>query len=291
MGHPHTSQYGKLFAIGIGLNITYVAVEAFYGLLINSSALLADAGHNASDVLSLIFAWLAIWLAAKSPKGRFTYGYKKATILTSLLNALLLFAAVFIIAWEAIEKFQNPVPVPGQQVMVVAGIGVLINTLTALLFMKGRKGDLNIKGAFLHMAADAAVSLGVVLSGFFIIRTGWQWIDPMMSILIIGVIVWSTWKLFIESVNLSLDAAPADVNVNEVESFFLQYPGIDGVHDLHIWALSTTENALTVHLELSESGSDQLVSQLKMALANRFGLRHVTLQVEDRNMAVNCVTC
>jgi len=291
MGHHHSSNYGKLFAIGIGLNITYVAVEAFYGFIINSSALLADAGHNASDVLSLIFAWLAMWLAAKSPKGRFTYGYKKATVLTSLLNAVLLFAAVFIIAWEAIEKFKNPVPVPGQQVMVVAGIGVLINTLTALMFMRGRKGDLNIKGAFLHMAADAAVSLGVVVSGFFIVRTGWQWIDPMMSFLIIGVIVWSTWKLFTESVKLSLDAAPVNVQVNEVETFLLQYPGIDGLHDLHIWALSTTENALTVHLVTVESGSDHLIDTLQGALADRFGIRHVTLQLEDRKMALNCQTC
>ncbi len=221
MGHHHTTQYGKLFAIGIGLNILFVAVEAFYGFLIESSALLADAGHNAGDVLSLVFAWLAMWLAAKTPKGRFTYGYKKSTILASLVNALLLFVAVFFIAWEAIGKFQNPVSVPGGQVMVVAGIGVLINTLTALLFMKGRKGDLNIKGAFLHMAADAAVSVGVVLSGLVLMQTGWQWIDPVMSFLIMGVIVWSTWKLFVESVNLSLNAAPGAVKVAEVEAFLL----------------------------------------------------------------------
>ena len=190
--HEHTTQngHGKAFAIGIGLNIVFVAVEIFYGLIANSSALLADAGHNASDVLSLVFAWAAIWLASIKPKGKYTYGLRKTTILVSILNALLLFGAGIAIGWDAIGKFKNPGPVAGTQVMIVAGIGVVINTITALLFMKGQKDDLNIKGAFLHMAADAGVSLGVVVAGLLINITGIQWIDPIMSFIIILVILW-----------------------------------------------------------------------------------------------------
>jgi len=190
--HPTHSGHGKAFAIGIGLNIAFVAVEIFYGLIANSSALLADAGHNASDVLSLVFAWAAIRLASIKPKGKYTYGLRKTTILVSILNALLLFGAVIAIGWDAIGKFNNPEPVAGTQVMIVAGIGVVINSITALLFMKGQKDDLNIKGAFLHMAADAGVSLGVVIAGLLINLTGIQWIDPVMSFIIILVILWGT---------------------------------------------------------------------------------------------------
>lgn len=292
MGHyHHETQYGKLFAIGIGLNITYVLVEAFYGLIINSSALLADAGHNAGDVLSLIFAWLAIWLASKKPQGRFTFGYKKTTILISLLNAVLLFIAVFIIGWEAIEKFSNPQPVPGEQVMIVAGIGVVINTLTALLFMKGRKGDLNIKGAFLHMAADAAVSLGVVISGFFMLKTGYTWIDPMMSLLVIGVIVWGSWQLFTESLKLILDAAPESLDVKAIAEYLMSLPEVKGVHDLHVWSLSTTEHALLVHVVTSGTDHQRLLNKLQTALAHKFDLHHTTIQLEVDDENLQCVSC
>ena len=183
--HSHTNNYNKAFSVGIGLNIAFVAVEVFYGLIANSSALLADAGHNASDVLGLVFAWFAVWMSSKKPTKRFTYGFKKTTILISVLNAFLLFGAVIAIGWDAVGKFKNPEPVAGTQVMIVAGIGVFINTITALMFLKGQKDDLNIKGAFLHMAADAGVSLGVVVSGLLIVKTGLQWIDPVVSFIII----------------------------------------------------------------------------------------------------------
>ncbi|MCA1760900.1 MAG: cation diffusion facilitator family transporter, partial [Bacteroidales bacterium] len=217
--HKHPIPHRRSFAIGIGLNLIFVAVEVFYGLLANSSALLADAGHNASDVLGLAFAWTAAWLATIKPKGKYTYGLRKTTILVSILNALLLFGAVAAIGWDAIGKLQNPQPVGGKQIMIVAGIGVVINTFTALLFMKGQKHDLNIRGAFLHMAADAAVSLGVVFSGLLILQTGKNWIDPVMSFIIIAVILWGTWQLFSDSLNLALDAVPKNIDVGKVRRF------------------------------------------------------------------------
>src|SRR6056297_1231749 len=221
--HEHTQgepkNYRKAFALGIGLNVIYIVVEIVYGLIANSSALLADAGHNASDVLGLAFAWTAMWLATIKPRGKYTYGLRKTTILVSILNALLLFGAVAVIAWDAIGKFKNPEPVAGSQVMMVAGIGVVINTLTALLFMKGQKDDLNIKGAFLHMAADAGVSLGVVVAGLLINLTGKLWIDPVTSFLIIAVILWGTWRLFTDSVDLALDAVPKHINLEKVREF------------------------------------------------------------------------
>ena len=197
--HDHHTHYNTAFAVGIGLNIFFVAIEIIYGLVANSSALLADAGHNTSDVLSLVFAWTATRLATLKPKGKYTYGLRKSTILVSILNALLLLGAVLVIGWDALDKFQNPEPVAGNKVMIVAGIGVIVNTLTALLFIRGQKHDLNIKGAFLHMAADAGVSLGVVIAGFLITLTGKLWIDPMTSFIIIAVILWSTWGLFRDS--------------------------------------------------------------------------------------------
>jgi cobalt-zinc-cadmium efflux system protein len=252
-GRNHSNSYNKAFAIGISLNVVFVAVEVFYGLIANSSALLADAGHNASDVLGLVFAWFAIWMSSKKPNGRYTYGYKKTTILISVLNAFLLFGAVIAIGWDAIGKFKNPEPVAGTQVMIVAGIGVLINTITALMFLKGQKDDLNIKGAFLHMAADAGVSLGVVISGLLIVKTGLHWIDPIMSFIIIIVILWGTWKLFIESIRLALDAVPSNIKLEEVKSSILNTEGVIELHDLHLWAMSTNENALSAHVIASVS--------------------------------------
>ncbi|MCF6358135.1 MAG: cation diffusion facilitator family transporter, partial [Draconibacterium sp.] len=281
--HEHTNlnTYGKAFSIGIGLNILFVAVEIFYGLMANSSALLADAGHNASDVLSLIFAWMAIWLATKKPKGKYTYGLRKTTILVSILNALLLFGAVAAIAWNAIGKFKNPEPVAGTQVMIVAGIGVIINTITALLFMKGQKHDLNIKGAFLHMAADAGVSLGVVIAGLLINITEIQWIDPAMSLLIILVILWGTWRLFTDSIDLALDAVPKNIKLENVRTFLLSQNGVEDIHDLHIWAMSTTQVALTAHLVMQQSYENQFMPNLQEKLKHNFGIDHTTLQIED----------
>ncbi len=286
--HTHSTQYNKAFAIGIGLNVIFVAVEIFYGLVANSSALLADAGHNASDVLSLVFAWAAIWLATKKPKGKYTYGLRKTTILVSILNALLLFGAVIAIGWDAVGKFKNPEPVAGTQVMIVAGIGVIINTLTALLFMKGKKNDLNIKGAFLHMAADAGVSLGVVIAGLLINLTGRQWIDPAMSFLIIIIILWGTWRLFTDSIDLALDAVPKHIRLEEVRDFLLSTDGVEDIHDLHIWAMSTTQVALTAHLIMPEGHNDKFIANIQEQLKHEFGIGHITFQIEDRIIEENC---
>jgi len=290
MGHGHTHQtnYNKAFAVGIGLNITFVAVEISYGLIANSSALLADAGHNASDVLGLVFAWFAIWLAGRKPKGKYSYGYKKSTILISVLNALLLFGAVIAIAWDAIGKFQNPEPVVGTQVMIVAGIGVIINTITALMFFKGQKNDLNIKGAFLHMAADAGVSLGVVIGGLLIAKTGLYWIDPLMSLLIIFVIVWGTWSLFIDSINLALDAVPKHINIEEVRAFLLSKEGVEAIHDFHIWGLSTSQVGLTAHLIMPQNPENNFISDLQKELKNEFKISHTTFQIENKISEENC---
>ena len=287
--HSHTNNYNKAFSVGIGLNIAFVAVEVFYGLIANSSALLADAGHNASDVLGLVFAWFAVWMSSKKPTKRFTYGFKKTTILISVLNAFLLFGAVIAIGWDAVGKFKNPEPVAGTQVMIVAGIGVFINTITALMFLKGQKDDLNIKGAFLHMAADAGVSLGVVVSGLLIVKTGLQWIDPVVSFIIILVILWGTWKLFTESIRLALDAVPDNIKFENVKSAILETSEVMDLHDLHIWALSTNENALSVHVLTSTQDTDSLISDLQNKLAKQFNIKHVTVQLEKENL--NCKKC
>lgn len=286
MAHDHSSHaqaYGKAFAIGIGLNIAYVAVEITYGLIIDSSALLADAGHNASDVLSLVFAWFAMTVAQKKPSIKYTYGLRRSTILVSILNALLLFGAAAVIGWEAWHKLFDPAEIAGTQVMIVAGIGVVINTVTALLFVKGQKKDLNIKGAFLHMAADAGVSVGVVISGLLINLTGKHWIDPLTSFLILIIIVYGTWKLFIDSINLTLDAVPRDIDYDEVKQFLKSHDHVKAIHDLHIWAMSTTENALSVHLVVNPV-SDELLKRLKNELHEKFGIEHTTIQLENTNL-------
>ncbi len=294
--HPMSSQsVNRAFAVGIILNLAFVIVEVVYGLIANSSALLADAGHNASDVLSLLFAWGAAWLASKKARGRYTYGFRRTTILASLINALLLFAAVVLIAREAIEKLLHPQAVEGGIVMLVAGIGVVINTATALLFIRGQKVDLNLKGAFLHMAADAAVSLGVVLGGFIISRTGYYLIDPIITFVIIAVILWSTWRLFVESVNLALDAVPEKIDLEEVKKFLEEQEGVENVHDLHVWALSTTQSALTAHLVMPKGYSDDFLYYLRDELKKKFNIDHATFQVEkqfdDKKYLPDCGTC
>ncbi len=278
--HSHAQTYGKAFAIGIGLNVAYVILEVVYGLMIDSSALLADAGHNTSDVFSLIFAWFAMAVAQKKPAKKFTYGLRRSTILVSILNALLLFGAAGVIGWEAYQKLLEPVEVAGTTVMIVAGIGLVINTATALLFMKGQKEDLNIKGAFLHMAADAGVSLGVVISGLLINLTGAMWIDPVTSFVILIVIVYGTWGLFIDSINLALDAVPKDIDYEEVESFLEEHEEVESIHDLHIWAMSTTENVLSVHIVLKSGKTDEFLKEIKEELKDRFNIHHSTIQVE-----------
>jgi cobalt-zinc-cadmium efflux system protein len=288
--HKKAIPYGRAFAIGIVLNIAFVIVEVIYGLIANSSALLADAGHNAGDVLGLAFAWTAAWLATIKPKGKYTYGLRKTTILVSILNAILLFGAVIFIGWDAFGKLQNPQPVGGRQIIIVAGIGVIINTFTALLFVKGQKHDLNIRGAFLHMAADAAVSLGVVLAGILILVTGNYWIDPVMSFIIIAVILWGTWQLFSESVNLALDAVPKNIDVERVRGFIESRKGVKEIHDLHIWAMSTTQIALTAHLVMPNGGTDDFIGNLTRDLKREFNIEHTTFQIENQNLEALCKT-
>lgn len=282
MGHDHshgTRSYGKAFGIGIGLNTVYVAVEAFYGFTVNSSALLADAGHNASDVISLILAWAATHFAGKQPQG-YTYGLRKSTIMASMVNGVLIVGASGLILWDAIGKLQEPAAVPGNVLMIVAGIGVVINAGTAFLFMKGQKEDLNIRGAFLHMAADAGVTLGVLIGGFIMKKTGAYWVDPVLSFIIVGVILYSAWGLLSDSVRLALDAVPKDIDLRKVQRFLEDLKGVEEVHDLHVWAMSTTETALTAHLVVPEGNSDQFIFDVREKLKEEFGIDHTTLQIE-----------
>jgi cobalt-zinc-cadmium efflux system protein len=283
MSHPHSHMpHGKAFVIGIGLNLIYVGVEVFYGLMVNSSALLADAGHNASDVFGLFFAWGAFRLARLEPHGKYTYGLQRTTILSSLLNAILLFLAVFFIGKDAIGKLYNPEPVAGTTVMIVAGIGTVINTITALLFLKDQKNDLNIKGAFLHMAADAGVSVGVVVAGLMINITGYQWIDPTVSFFIIAAVLWGTWQLFVDSVDLALDAVPKNIDIDNVRQALNDFPGVENAHDLHVWALSTNKTAISVHLVVPDRGDDQFLANVQDMLYRKFNIAHVTIQVEKK---------
>jgi cobalt-zinc-cadmium efflux system protein len=286
--HHHVAS-GRAFATGIGLNLVFVGVEVFYGLVTNSSALLADAGHNASDVLGLFFAWGAFHLAAINPNGKYTYGFQRSTILSSILNAVLLFIAVFFIAKDAVLKLENPQPVAGTSVMIVAGIGVVINAITALLFIKNQGHDLNIRGAFLHMVADAGVSLGVVIAGLLINITGLEWIDPGVSFIIIAVVLWGTWGFFVDSVNLALDAVPKNINIDEVRKALNDFPGVEDAHDLHVWALSTNITAISVHLVVPQNAGDQFLADVQRMLDEKFNISHSTIQVEfNMNNQIEC---
>ncbi|WP_294216252.1 cation diffusion facilitator family transporter [uncultured Sphingomonas sp.] len=282
-GHSHApASFGRAFAIGTALNLGFVAVEATYGVLAGSMALLADAGHNLSDVLGLVIAWGAATLARRAPTARYTYGLRSSSILAAFLNALLLLVAIAIIAVEAIGRFSEPAPVAGNTVMVVAAAGIVVNGITAWLFASGRKGDLNIRGAFLHMAADAAVSAGVVVAGFVITRTGWSWIDPVTSLVIVAVIAVGTWGLLRDSVNMSLQAVPPGIDMAEIEAFLRERSGVADIHDLHVWPLSTTETALTVHLVVPRgTPGDHYVATIAGELHDRFGIDHATVQVES----------
>ena len=290
--HSHSHQhnnFNKAFIIGIMLNVIYILVELFYGLMINSMALLADAGHNFSDVLGLLLAWGASYLAKTATTEKRTYGFRKSTILAALFNAILLMIAVGAITIEAIRKVISPEPVQGLIMMIVAGIGVVINGITAFLFMKGRKEDLNIKGAFLHMAADAGVSLGVVLAGFIIYSIGWLWVDPAISLVIVLVITIGTWGLLKDSFHLSIDAVPNGINLKEVGSYLKSIDGVIEVHDLHIWAMSTTETALTAHLVIpGQTKDDYFLKKICGELHSRFGIEHSTIQIEKSAQSANC---
>lgn len=290
-GHHHHAapSPGRAFAIGVALNVGFVAVEATFGILSNSLALLADAGHNLSDVLGLLLAWGATLLARRRPTPQRTYGLRSSSILAALFNALFLLVAVGGIAWEAIQRLGEPAPVASTTVMLVAGVGIVINTATALLFWKGRERDANIRGAFLHMAADAGVSLGVVLAGALIHFTGWAWMDPVVTLAIAALIVLGTWGLLKEAVDLALHAVPRGINLAAVEARLAQAPGVTRVHDLHVWGMSTTETALTAHLVMPRTpDGDGFLAGLKAQLHDEFGIEHVTLQVEQGALTDCC---
>jgi cobalt-zinc-cadmium efflux system protein len=281
-GHSHApANFNQAFAIGTALNLAFVIVEAVYGVNSHSLALLADAGHNLSDVFALLLAWGASALSDSVPTKRHTYGWRSTSILAALFNAILLLIAVGAIGWEAIGRFRQPSSVAGTTVMWVALIGIFINGATAFLFASGRKGDLNVRGAFLHMAADAVVSLGVVVAGFLIVKTGLHWIDPVTSLVIVAVIAVGTWGLLRDSVNFALHAVPPGVNLPEVNAYLAGLPGVTEVHDLHIWGMSTTETALTAHLVRADpAGDDALLTSAAHDLRERFKIAHATLQLE-----------
>ncbi|MEP6976090.1 MAG: cation diffusion facilitator family transporter, partial [Spartobacteria bacterium] len=249
MSHSHSNQvdFGRAFAIGILLNTAFIGAEVTFGLLSDSLTLLADAGHNLSDVMGLLIAWGATSLERRSPTKRFTYGLRRTSVLAALANAILLLVSIGAIAWEAIRRFNQPAPVAGLTMIWVAALGVVINGLTAWMFVSGRKGDLNIRGAFLHMSADAAVSAGVVVAGFIILQTGWSLIDPITSLVIVVIILIGTWGLLRDSINLVLDAVPRGIDPGAVQEFLEQLPGVNAIHHLHVWGLSTTETACTAH--------------------------------------------
>lgn len=281
-GHVHApADFGRAFAIGVTLNILFVAAEAIAGLTTGSMALLADAGHNLSDVIGLLVAWGAATLARRPPSKRFTYGLRGSTILAAMINALLLLIAIGAIALEAVQRLAHPQPVPGATVMLIAGIGILVNGGTAMLFMRGRHGDLNIRGAYLHMAADAAVSAGVVIAGAAILLTGSTWIDPLVSVAICFVIFWGTWGLLRDSVTMSLAGVPGEIDRDKVEIELLISPGVTKVHDLHIWPMSTTEVALTAHIVIPRGHpGDDFLDEVRQRLNREFGIHHVTIQIE-----------
>ena len=279
--HHAPPDYNRAFAVGVALNVGFVIVEAVFGVLSNSLALLTDAGHNLSDVLGLLLAWGAAALAKKRPSARRTYGFSRATIIASLFSGLLLMGAVGAIGWEAISRLMVPAQPAGKTIMIVAAIGVVINTATALFFFSGRDHDLNIRGAYLHMAADAAVSLGVVVSGALILYLGYNWIDPFISLVIAAVILLSTWGLLRDSLNLAVDAVPRNVDPDAVRDYLSTLPHVLEIHDLHIWPMSTTDTALTAHMVMDEfPDSDHYLNEVAKVLQERFSINHPTIQLE-----------
>jgi cobalt-zinc-cadmium efflux system protein len=281
-GHHHApANYNRAFIIGLVLNGGFVLAEFGFGLLANSVALIADAGHNLSDVLGLLLAWSASLLARRQPSARYTYGWRKSSILAAFLNAIFLLVATGGIAWEAIGRLTHPSEVKGGIIIGVAAVGIVINTLTALMFLSGRKGDMNIRAAFQHMTADALVSLGVVLAGIAIVFTGWVWLDPALSLIVSALIIVSTWGLLKDSFHLVIDGVPHNIDERAVRLYLAERPGVTQVHDLHIWSMSTVETALTAHLVIPQGDAgDEFLTQTSRGLRDRFGIHHTTLQVE-----------
>jgi cobalt-zinc-cadmium efflux system protein len=281
--------YTKAFAFAVGLNLLFAVIQVLAGIFANSLSLLADAAHNLGDVLGLGLTWGADTLSKQKPTERRTYGYRGGTILSALVNAVILFIAVGGVAWESIRRLGNPGPVDGTIVMWVAGIGILVNSATAIPFFKGGKKDINLRAAFLHLASDAAVSAGVVLTGYLVARTGRWWLDPCAGLLISGVIVWGAWGVLRDSLNLALAAVPAGVDIGSVRKYLAGLPGVGQVHDLHIWGMSTTETALTVHLVMKgSSGGDQFLKGAIEHLQEKFGIEHATVQLERGGLNSCC---
>lgn len=278
--HNQNIKLGNAFKTGIAINILFVAVEALAGFYSNSMALVADAGHNLSDVLALVFSWIAVIISQRQPTLKFTYGFRRSTILVALLNTILLLIAVGFIIFETFTRLREPVDINAGSVMIVASVGIVINGFTAWLFMKGKKNDLNIRSAFVHFVADALVSLGVVVAGIIIALTGIQWIDSVVSFVIIAVILYGSYKLLIDSVNLALDAVPENIKIEHVHDYLAGLPEVTGVHDLHIWSLGTTDAALTVHLTTSVQTSLNFITSIQHHLHEHFEIEHSTIQVE-----------
>lgn len=289
--HHHTpTDFNRAFAIGISLNALFVLIESFYGWKINSLALLADAGHNLSDVAGLVLAWAGAWAARIQPDAKHSYGFKRASIVAAFINSLVLLVAMGSLAWEAVLRLQTPQPIAGSTVMVVAGIGIVINTATALLFMRGSEHDLNLRGAFLHMAADALVSAGVVIAGGLALWQGWIWLDAVVSLIIAGVIVWGTWNLFRQSVHLLFDGVPSHIDMHAVQVMLEHLPGVERIHDLHVWAMSTSHVAMTATIVMpSGSGDDAFLKQASAQLKERFNIDHVTIQIVRHPFTEPCV--
>jgi|TARA_B100000959_G_scaffold232522_1_gene249472 cobalt-zinc-cadmium efflux system protein len=288
--HVHAHAYDRAFKVGIAVNGLYVLIEAGCGFAFNSVALISDAGHNMSDVLALGLAWGATFLSHSRPTERRTYGMKRATVLASLVSAVMLCVALGAVIWESLARLAEPASTNGRTIILVAGAGVIINLVTAIMFMSGRHHDLNIKSAFLHMAADAAVSLGVVVAGLIIVSTGWLWVDPIVALAVAAIIFISGLGLLRESLDLAMDAVPDHVDVGAVRAYLDGLPGVDDVHHLHIWAMSTTETALTVHLVMqSAQADDELLQSVSDTLERRFGIQHPTIQIEDGNSKTRCV--
>lgn len=285
-GHHHhhhaPEKMNMAFAIAVGLNSVFIFIEFFYAFMAHSSSLMADAGHNLGDVLALIFAWLANWLLTRKAQEKYSYGFRRTSILAALSNALLLVLTSALIAYEAIEKLIHPTMVHETIVIIVAAIGIVVNGVTALLFVRGSEHDLNLKAAFLHLAADAVISLGVVIAGCLILYTGWNWIDPVVGLLIVVTILLSTWGLLRDSVDLILDAVPGKVNLQAVREYLLSLSGVEAIHDLHIWGLSTVDVALTAHLVMPDRQlSDDEHREINCTLLEKFHINHVTIQVEQ----------
>ncbi|HEX5394160.1 MAG TPA: cation diffusion facilitator family transporter [Rhodocyclaceae bacterium] len=288
-GHAHSGRGTLAFKIAIVVNLAFVLVEFAYGFIANSTALMADAGHNLSDVLGLALAWGAARLGTRAPSERYTYGLRSTSILAALANAMLLFVACGAIALEALQRFMAPPSVAGITVSAIAAIGIVVNGLSAWLFAKDAHTDLNIRGAYLHMAADAAVSLGVMVAGIVIFMTGWNWLDPIISLAIVAVVLIGTWSLLRESVQLALNAVPERIDVAAVDAYLRQQPGVADIHDLHIWGMSTTESALTVHLVMPAGyPGDAFMDGLTHVLRADFHIHHATLQIEQGTTSHSC---